>query len=711
MITMNERIDRLVKAARSGEIFPDMVKVEYDEFDLNLADPLRIAKRLTEYMEAQPCYFTDDNELVGMMHFDGSVEADVFTRTGHLKISEAFRKYYRQPQENLSTMEWQHSNADFGKVIRIGLVGLRKEIIESRSHYRNDVARLNFLAGLEAMIRGITRRSQQYALECRKQASVCQDPARKATLLRMASNCMRVPEYPARTFEEAVQCVYFCFMFQPDSIGRPDQYLYPLYQKGIADGTLTNERVKELLQELYVMIHGWTRFTSFQSDRGAESHFVIGGYTLEGKCAWNELSDLILDSMMEVDLIRPQVSLRWNKLTPRSVLYKAMDCERKDKNKRIAFVNDEPRIKSMMNVWHIPWETAYDYIMVGCNEPAFQGGISLGGNTTNVVRSLVNTLNDRRIEVLEAPDFDAFYAIYEQELHRDLETILNYSNRYNMLRSRDCNVLSSLFITGCIERAASVTQGGATRTSGFSNLMGATNLIDSLCIIKQFVYEEKRCTMEEMLAALDADWKGYEALRTMILNKGKFFGNNDDFTNSMARRYTDSLYKFTCGRTDYFGQYLCTGNLTGYHPHFAWFGERTQATPDGRVAGSALLFGSGQANGKDKNGMTSHLLSVAQMDPSGVMCGNTIMNLSVDENTVRDEESFDKLVTMVETYFREGGLHLQLNHVSAEDMIAAQKEPDKYKSLRVRVSGFSANFVKLQDVIQDNVIARTINKV
>jgi formate C-acetyltransferase len=217
--------------------------------------------------------------------------------------------------------------------------------------------------------------------------------------------------------------------------------------------------------------------------------------------------------------------------------------------------------------------------------------------------------------------------------------------------------------------------------------------------------------MEEMLAALDADWKGYETLRTMILNKGKFFGNNDDFTNSMARRYTDSLYKIICGRTDYFGQYICTGNLTGYHPHFAWFGERTQATPDGRVAGSALLFGSGQANGKDKNGMTSHLLSVAQMDPSGVMGGNTIMNLSVDENTVRNDESFDKLVSLVETYFREGGLHLQLNHVSAEDMIAAQKEPDKYKSLRVRVSGFSANFVKLQDVIQDNVIARTIGKI
>ena len=132
---MNERIARLVKAARSGEIFPERVAVEYDGFDLKLADPLRIAKRLTEYMAAQPCYFTEDNELVGMMHFDGSVEAELFPRTGHRFWNEACSQYYRKPRENLCTFEWQHSNADFGKIIRLGLRGLRNEIIESRKKH------------------------------------------------------------------------------------------------------------------------------------------------------------------------------------------------------------------------------------------------------------------------------------------------------------------------------------------------------------------------------------------------------------------------------------------------------------------------------------------------------------------------------------------------------------------------------------------------
>ena len=706
---MNERIARLVKAARSGEIFPPVVKVEYDDFDLKLADPLRIAKRLSEYMEAQPCFFTEDNELLGMMHFDGSVEADLFHRTGHRSFGEICQKYYCKPQENLCTFEWQHSNADFGKVIRIGLQGFRDEIIEARKQYTTDLQCLNFLAGLEAMIRGIVRRAQKYAAECRKQAFACADSARKSTLLRMAANCTQVPEHPARTFEEAVQCLYFCFIFQPDSIGRPDQYLYPLYQQGIADGTLSREHAKELLQELYVMIHGCTRFSTSNADKGAESHFAIGGYTIDHKCAWNELSELILNSLMETDLIRPQVSLRWNRLTPRSVLYKVMDCERKDRNKRIALVNDEPRIKSLMEINKVPWEIAYDYIMVGCNEPAFQGGISLGGNTTNIVRSLVNTLNDRREEVLACPDFDSFYAIYEQELHRDLETILDYSNRFNMLRSRDCNVLTSLFMTGCIERATSVTQGGATKARWCANFMGSTNLIDSLCIIRQFVYEEKLCTMPELLAALDADWKGHETLRAEILRKGKFFGNNDEFSNSMAHRFYTSVFNFANGRTDIFGHALNYGNLTGYRLHFAQFGALTQATPDGRIAGSAFLFGSGQSNGKDRDGITSHLLAVAHMDPTGIMCGNSIMNLSVDENTVQNDDSFEKLVSMIEVYFREGGLHVQLNHVSAEELLAAKKEPDKYKSIRVRVSGFSATFVNLEEAIQDNVIARTVN--
>lgn len=124
-----------------------------------------------------------------------------------------------------------------------------------------------------------------------------------------------------------------------------------------------------------------------------------------------------------------------------------------------------------------------------------------------------------------------------------------------------------------------------------------------------------------------------------------------------------------------------------------------------------MQFGSGQSDGKDSDGITSHLLSVAHMDPTGIMCGNSVMNLSVDEPTVRNDDAFEKLVSLIETYFREGGLHVQLNHVAKEELIAAKKNPHAYKSLRVRVSGFSAYFTGLREQIQDNVIARTVESV
>jgi len=480
----------------------------------------------------------------------------------------------------------------------------------------------------------------------------------------MAENVERVPMHPARTFEEAIQSVYICWHCLSDSIGRPDQYLYPLYKHDLETGILTREHAIELLQELFITIHRHTNLNSGNDAKGAECHFVVGGYTIDHEDGFNELSELIVEAMMDMPLVRPQVSLRWTKKTPRRVLRLMMDYERKDPYKRVAFANDEPRIKSMMEIMGLPWETAFDYIMVGCNEPAFQGGISLGGTTVNILRCMTKVFTDRKTEVLECKTFDDFYVLWEKCFYYDLELILNYENKFNVLRSGDCNVMSSLFLHGCIERAESATRGGAKLARSGFNFMGGTNLIDSLCIVKQFVYEEKRISMQDMVKALETNWEGYVDLRQQILRDGKFFGNNDEFSNTMMQRFNRSLYNFAMNRKEHFGNQLMYGNLTGYHPHFAWFGAQTGATPDGRVAGAALTFGSGQTAGKDRDGASSHLLSVAKMDPTGIMCGNTIMNLTMEKETVVNEESFEKFVSLIETYFRMGGLHIQLNYIS-----------------------------------------------
>ncbi|MBO4345367.1 MAG: hypothetical protein J5833_06415, partial [Victivallales bacterium] len=563
---------------------------------------------------------------------------------------------------------------------------------------------------LELFIQGLCQRIEQYRAYCVELSEKTDDTARKQTLRRMAATLERVPMEPAATFEEAIQTVFICWQCLSDSIGRPDQYLYPLFKKDIESGVLTRDHAKELLQELFLTIHRFTRRDSSNDDKGGESHFVVGGYTIDHECAFNELSELIVEAMMDMPVVRPQVSLRWNSKTPFAVLKKMLDYERKDPFKRIAFANDEPRIKSMMEIMGLPWESAYDYIVVGCNEPAFQGGISLGGTTVNIVRSLTDVFDKRKTELLECKTFDEFYTLWEKVFKQNLEICLSWLNKFNALRSGDCNIISSLFLDGCIERAESATRGGASLARTGLNFMGGTNLIDSLCIIRQFVFDEKRITMRQLADALADDWKGHEELRQQILRDGRFFGNNDEFSNSMARRINQSLYDFAIGRLNIYGDQIMFGNLTGYHQHYAWFGAQTGATPDGRVAGSALTFGSGQGDGKDREGATSLLLSVAQWDPTGIMCGNTIMNITMARSTVEDEESFDKFAHLVESYFRMGGLHLQMNYISQEELLKAKATPQDYKSLRVRVSGFSAYFVSLEPQIQDDVIARTSHK-
>ena len=152
------------------------------------------------------------------------------------------------------------------------------------------------------------------------------------------------------------------------------------------------------------------------------------------------------------------------------------------------------------------------------------------------------------------------------------------------------------------------------------------------------------------------------------------------------------------------------GDLTGYHQHYKWFGEKMEATPDGRQKGDALKFGLGQGEGKDRNGLTALLNSIAKIDPNAIGCGSTVTNITIDEQLVKNDDNFEKTVDMLETYFRNGGVHFQLTYVSKEDLINAKKTPDDYKNLRVRVSGFSDYFVKLNEALQDNIIERTTQK-
>lgn len=703
---MNERIERLANKTVSGEMYVYPVKTEYDRCDLFLPPIKMSGKRVCEYIRNQEPLIVPESRFTGLIKFDGSVEGDIFGRTGHKNNSIACEYFYNRPVDNLLTFEWQHSVGNFGKIIAGGITGVKDEINKSIQKHKEDENALQFLETQSDICDAII----DWAKKCSKKALIVSECTNnteyKKNLKRLSQALEHVPENPANNFYEAVLSLYVCYGFIPDSIGLIDRYLYPFYKKDIESGNLTKEEASEYLQELFLMLQARIHISSDRFYRGGESHFCVGGYLENGEDGFNELSKLIVDSLMELPTWIPQISLRWTRKTPHEVLHYMMDCERKDPNKRIAFVNDEPRINGLMKYTGFSYKKAITYSMIGCNEIALPGGIVFGFDQMNIVRCVQNTFFNRREDIVKTKTFDEFYDIFQEEMFNDLWEADKIGRGLQTIRSRDCNLVSNIFIDGCITNAKSVTQGGTDTYIAVGVLIGISNVIDSLSVTKQLVFDEKKITMEKLIDALQNNWNGYEDLREYILKKGMFFGNNDDCSNSIANRFFKSLDNWNTG-DNYLKKPWVFGNLIGYNEHNKFFGNNTKATPDGRFDGDMINFGIGQSEGKDRNGLTALLSSVAKCDPYSILTGPSVTNVLLDEQLVKKDENFEKLVYLFEAYFKMGGTHFQLTYVSKEDLINAKKTPDKYKNLRVRVSGFSDYFVFLNEGLKDEIIQTT----
>ena len=703
---MNERIESLANKTVSGEMYVYPVKTEYDRCDLFLPPIKMSGKRVCEYIRNQEPLIVPESRFTGLIKFDGSVEGDIFGRTGHKNNSIACEYFYNRPVDNLLTFEWQHSVGNFGKIIAGGITGVKDEINKSIQKHKEDENALQFLETQSDICDAII----DWAKKCSKKALIVSECTNnteyKKNLKRLSQALEHVPENPANNFYEAVLSLYVCYGFIPDSIGLIDRYLYPFYKKDIESGILTKEEASEYLQELFLMLQARIHISSDRFYRGGESHFCVGGYLENGEDGFNELSKLIVDSLMELPTWIPQISLRWTRKTPHEVLHYMMDCERKDPNKRIAFVNDEPRINGLMKYTGFSYKKAITYSMIGCNEIALPGGIVFGFDQMNIVRCVQNTFFNRREDIVKTKTFDEFYDIFQEEMFNDLWEADKIGRGLQTIRSRDCNLVSNIFIDGCITNAKSVTQGGTDTYIAVGVLIGISNVIDSLSVTKQLVFDEKKITMGKLIDALQNNWNGYEDLREYILKKGMFFGNDDDCSNSIANRFFKSLDNWNTG-DNYLKKPWVFGNLIGYNEHNKFFGNNTKATPDGRFDGDMINFGIGQSEGKDRNGLTALLSSVAKCDPYSILTGPSVTNVLLDEQLVKKDENFEKLVYLFEAYFKMGGTHFQLTYVSKEDLINAKKTPDKYKNLRVRVSGFSDYFVFLNEGLQDEIIQRT----
>ena len=706
---MTERIRELAALTMAGKMYAKPTKTTFDPKDASLPRQERESKQLCEYILNQEPKLTEYSAFTGYFNFDGSVVGDAFRRGGHKSFETMRRLFHIKPIDNLSTFEWQHAVADYAKVLDKGIYGLIDEIDASLARHTG-VEEIAFLKALRRVANAMIAWADKCADRTAAFAEGVENAAYKKNLLRLSEALRRVPAHAPKTFYEAILTIYVCFSADPDSTGTLDRYLAPYYERDIKEGRLTREEAAEYLGELFLMLQAATSPNSPNFTRTAESHFCVGGYLPNGEDAFSELSALIVETLIEIPACIPQVSLRWTKKTPREVFRFMLDCERRDPYKRIAFQNDEKRLKCYTEICHIPFEKAVTYTTVGCNEPAFLGAITGCNSKINFLRSMATLMHERRAAVEKVKSYEEFFTLFCYEMRADLATACDYDNFYNERRAEDINYISSLFFNDCIENARSLTQGGGNTVIASPMLIGITNVIDSLAVVKQFVFDECAFTMRELLDALDANWVGYEDMRTLILKRGRFFGNDDDTSNGVARALYNELYDFLKDRTNLFGYHFIVGDLIGYHPHHKLFGNGTLATPDGRRSGDALKFGLGQSEGRDREGLSALLNSIAGIDPHGIGCGSTVTNLLLDGELMKNEESFEKTVDLLLTYFQNGGVHFQLTYASKEDLVAAKVTPEDYKSLRVRVSGFSEFFVKLTEPIQDDVIKRTVKR-
>jgi len=703
---MNERIRKLADITLKGEAYAHPTQTEFDREDLFLPRQRKESKRLCEFILNQEPVLFECSRMTGFFNCDGSVVGDAFRRSGHAAFDEVRNAFYLKPVDNLSTFEWQHATADYQRVLEKGIKGIIVDIDASlRVHTGEEET--GFLLAIRDVAHALISWAHKCSLKAHELAQQVENKAYRQNLETLAQAILRVPENKPSSFYEAVLTIYLCFSADPDSVGTLDRYLWPFYQQDMANGTLKREEAKEYLQELFLMLQAATKISSPNFTRGGESHFCIGGYLPDGSDGFTELSALILESLLDLPTWIPQVTFRWTAKTPKEVFRYVLDCERKDPHKRIAFQNDEKRLKCYTEICGFPFEKAVGYTTVGCNEPAFLGAITGSNSKINILRCVETLFHKQSEELLKAQTFEAFYELFLKNLFADLETAYAYDDKYNRERAKDINYLSSLFFNGCIEKARSLTQGAGDIVIASPMCIGIPNVIDSLIIVRQFVYDEKIVSMAELVQALKNNWEGFEDLHTLIKKKGDFFGNDTDRSNAVAQQLYQSLYEFLKDKTNLFGYHWLIGDLLGYNIHHHWFGEKTAATPDGRYTGEQLQFGLGQSGGRDRNGLAALLNAIAKVDPNGIGCGSTVTNLSIDEQLIRNDDYFEKLADMLETYFLNGGVHFQLTYVSREQLLCAQKTPEDYRHLRVRVTGFADYFVKLHRAIQEDIINRT----
>ena len=577
----------------------------------------------------------------------------------------------------------------------------------------------SFYEAVEMVYRGTIRLAERFADLAEKTA--IDYPGHEARLHGMAVVSRRVPAHSPRTFYEALQFAWFMHeMIEMEgewvrSMGHFDRTLYPYYRADIDAGRLTREQAKELIKFFWFRYHARTR------GRENGKNFLFGGQDRDGAVVDNDLTYLALEAYEDLNTPDPKLSVRFCPDTPDTLYRRVAELIRGGHNSFV-LMNDVPAVEAMVKRGKT-LEDARVYLPIGCYEPAVDG--KEAGCTMNLVVNLVkgvefalhdgvdplsgqgigvNTGDPRRFT-----DFEQLFEAYRLQMDfliaRSVEYVGAHERQWPQINP---SPLIAGTIDDCLERGRDIGQGGAHYNAVGCVGVALANACDSLLALKRTVFDEKRYTMDEVLDALRCDFEGYEMMRQYLLNRVPKWGNNDPEADAMAGRLVDHychrVHAFTNARGGPVQAALFSLN-------YQWtMGKTTGALPDGRKAGEGLAPGAGAMAGQDRNGVTALMESVSKLDYTETPNG-TVLDVTLHPTAVQDDEGLDAFVSLIRTFFNRGGYAVQFNIFDADMLRDAQRHPERYASLQIRVTGWSVHFNMLSKYQQDQFIARITHTV
>jgi formate C-acetyltransferase len=633
-----------------------------------------------------------------------------------------------------------HLAVDYETVLKLGLNDYKKRTLEKLESLNyadyEELKKSYFYRAILITTEGVEIFARRFAELAEKTAKNAV-PARAEELLKMAAICRKVPMEPAETFHEAVQSVWFIqLILQIESnghslsYGRFDQYMLPYYKYSKEAG-MSEEDAGELLDNLWIKSLTINKVRSARHSKYAAGspmyqNVTIGGQTVEGKDAVNELSFRVLHSVARMHLTQPNLSVRYHKGMSQDFMDDCLEVIKLGFGMP-AFNSDEVILPMLMERG-VSREDAYNYSAIGCVEvgvPGKWGYRCTGMSYLNFPRTFMTALNDgvdintsRQIcrgtgHFTKMQSFDEVLNAWDEVVKQFIHIGVTLDNCADMVVEQEVpDVFCSALVDDCIERGKNLKEGGAVYDIVSQLQVGVANLGDSLAAIKKLVFEEKELTPQQLWDALMSDFDGAEGerIRQRLLGAPKY-GNDEDYVDELVVRgystYIEEIKKYRnnrYGRGPIGGSYYAgTSSVASNVPQ----GAGTCATPDGRHKGDPLAEGASPTHAVDTNGPTSVMKSVTKLDTKSIF-GGILLNQKVNPQTIANKRDRDKLSMMLRTYFDDlDGYHIQYNVVSGETLREAQKNPEKHNDLVVRVAGYSAFFNVLSTETQNDIIART----